>query len=97
MQKSNSDRVLPEDLRAALEAYRNDPSPASWTPLSQLWVRDDVDVLDALQSLKPDFPDPLPVPVEGLIEENSGFYQWPALPDPDDVLEAVVSVLQQRL
>lgn len=85
---------LPEQIRTALSKYRSDRSPESWTALSQLWVRDNVQVLDALQQLKPDFPEPLAVPVDGAIEDNDELFQWSVLPDPDDVLDAIQSALQ---
>ncbi len=95
-QGSNDSQALPEQLRAAFETYRNEKSAASWTALSQLWVRDNVEVLDAVKLLNPDFPDPLAIPVDGLIEESADFFQWPTLPDPDDVLRAILQVLQNR-
>jgi hypothetical protein len=56
----------------------------------------DTDVLDALQVMKPDFPDPLPLPVEDLSEGNDDFYQWETLPDPDDVERAIDRALKQK-
>lgn len=94
MQDSNAKNALPEQLQTALDAYRNDKTPASWTALSQLWVRDDVEVFDAVKLVNPEFPDPLPLPVEGLVEENAGFFQWPVLPDPDEVLRAILVVMR---
>jgi hypothetical protein len=85
---------LPEEVRASLDAYRSERSPENWTSLSQLWVRD-ITVFDALKLLKPDFPNSLPVPVDGLIEENSAFFEWPVLPEPDDVAHAVREVLSE--
>lgn len=84
--------ALPEDIRAALDAYRSARTAASWTELSQLSVGDG-DVLDALQAMNPDFPDPLPVPVDGVLDENDEFFQWSVLPDPDDVQRAVMRAL----
>lgn len=97
MSKENvkSANDLPEELRSALDAYRKDGSAKSWTALSQLYVSDDVEVLDAVQRLDPDFPEPLAVPVDGLVEDNADFFQWPQLPDPDDVLRAILDVLQR--
>jgi hypothetical protein len=95
MQDSNSKNALPEHLQAALDAYRNDKTPESWTTLSQLWVRDDVEVFDALKLVNPGFPDPLPLPVEGLVEDNTGFFQWPVLPEPDEVRRAILFALKQ--
>jgi hypothetical protein len=94
-QNSNSAEALPQSLRAAFETYRNDASASSWTALSQLSVRDDMDVLDALQAADPRFPDPLPLPVDGLVEDNNDFFQWPQLPDPDGVLRAILAALQR--
>jgi hypothetical protein len=85
---------LPEELRAALDAYRSARTAASWTKLSQLSVGD-VDVLDAVQSIDPNFPDPLPVPADGLIEDSDEFYEWSVLPDPDDVQRAIMRALQR--
>ncbi|MBV8636664.1 MAG: ketopantoate reductase family protein [Candidatus Eremiobacteraeota bacterium] len=85
---------LPDDLRAGLDAYRKNASAESWTSLSQLPV-DGMDVLDALQLLKPDFPDPLPLPVEDLVTDNDAFYEWAMLPNPDDVERAIVAVLNK--
>lgn len=90
-----TEESLPEEIRVALSAYRRERTPARWTALSQLSVGD-VEVLDALKSMNPEFPDPLPLPVDGLIEDSAQFYQWPVLPDPDDVLHAVVGVLEQK-
>jgi hypothetical protein len=89
-----SENALPEPLRSALDAYRKDRSAASWTSLSQLWVRDDVDVFDALKLVNPDFPDPLAVPVDGVLEDESEFFQWSVLPEPDDVLRAIAFAMQ---
>lgn len=86
---------LPEDVRAAFTAYRNDRSNANWTVLSQLQVGD-VEVIDALRRIEPDFPDPLPLPVDGLLTDDAQFFQWPELPGPDRVLEAIVAVLTQH-
>jgi len=88
-----SDLKMPDDVRAALEAYRGHRDAAHWTTLSQLFVGD-VDVLDALQALKPDFPDPLPLPIDGLPEDSDDFFQWPELPDPDDVSSAILHALR---
>jgi hypothetical protein len=79
---------LPAELQALLDDYRNAPSAKAWTVLSQLAIGD-LTVLDALKALKPDFPDPLPLPVDGVIEDDTQFYQWPVLPDPDDVERAI--------
>ncbi len=86
---------LPEEIRSALDAYRSARTAASWTELSQLSVGN-VDVLDALQAMNPDFPDPLPVPVDGVLEDSEEFYQWQVLPDPDDVQRAVMRVLKSQ-
>jgi hypothetical protein len=88
-ENADNEQYLPEPIRTALSKYRNDRSAASWTALSQLWVRGDVEVLDALRQLKPDFPEPLVVPADGVIEDNDDFFQWSMLPDPDDVLAAI--------
>jgi hypothetical protein len=93
---SNNERYLPEPIQTALDKYRNERSPASWTALSQLWVRGDLEVLDALRQLKPDFPEPLAVPVDGVIVDNDDFFQWSVLPDPDEVLAAIHFALQRR-
>lgn len=77
-------------LRTALAAYRDEPSAENWTTLSQLPVGE-IAVLDALRSVRPDFPDPLPLPVDGLIEDDRQFYQWPELPDPADVERAIAA------
>ncbi len=76
------------ELQTALDAYRNERTAATWTVLSQLAVGE-VTVFDAIKALKPDFPDPLPLPVDGLIEDDTQFYQWPVLPDPDEVERAI--------
>jgi hypothetical protein len=86
---------LPQDVARALAAYRQDRSPARWTALSQLSVGD-VSVLDALMLIEPDFPEPLPLPVEGLVTENADFFQWPELPEPDRVLQAITSALERK-
>jgi hypothetical protein len=83
--------ALSAELQAALDAYRNDPTAANWTALSQLAVGE-ATVLDALKALKPDFPDPLPLPVDALIEDDTQFYQWPVLPDPDEPAAAIRSL-----
>jgi hypothetical protein len=79
---------LSAELQTLLEAYRNEPTAANWTALSQLAVGNRT-VLDALKSRKPDFPDPLPLPVDGLIEDDAQFYQWSVLPDPEEVEQAI--------
>ena len=84
---------LPEQLRVAFETYQKDRSAASWTALSQLWVGD-IQVVDALKRVKPDFPDPFPLPVDGIIEDSGNFLQWPTLPEPQDVLRALLAVLR---
>jgi hypothetical protein len=80
--------ALPAELQAVLAAYRNERTAATWTALSQLAIGD-ITVLDAVKALKPDFPDPFPLPVDGLIEDVAQFYQWPVLPDPDEVEQAI--------
>ena len=85
---------IPEDVKDALRAYQQDRTDARWTALSQLQVGD-VEVIDALRLIEPDFPDPLPLPVDGLLTDNAQFYQWPRLPDPDRVLEAVEAELRR--
>jgi hypothetical protein len=84
---------LPEQLRVALEGYRKDGNAESWTALSQLWVGD-IQVVDALKRVKPDFPDPFPLPVDGIIEDSGNFLQWPMLPEPDDVLRGLLAALR---
>ena len=87
--------MMPQELQSALASYRQDRSAAKWTTLSQLPVGD-VTVLDALQALEPDFPEPLPLPVDGVVTDDAQFFQWGKLPDPDRVLQAIVSVLNQE-
>jgi hypothetical protein len=89
----NTEESLPNDVKAALDAYRKKQSDATWTRLSQLWIGD-IQVVDALKRQKPDFPDPYPLPVDALIEESSEFYEWPALPDPDDVRKAILAAVR---
>lgn len=88
----NTER-LPEDIREALTAYRSEKTDARWTALSQMSVRG-TEVLDALRAIQPDFPDPYPLPVDGVLESSDDFYQWPVLPDPSDVERAIVRVLE---
>lgn len=85
---------LPDDIQRALTAYRSEQTDAHWTSLSQMSVRD-VDVLDALKAIQPDFPDPFPLPVDGVLESSDDFFQWPLLPDPDDVERAIARVLKR--
>ncbi|HEY1869145.1 MAG TPA: DUF302 domain-containing protein [Candidatus Cybelea sp.] len=80
--------TIPDDVKAALDAYRDDRTSARWTELSQLWVGE-LQVVDALQRLHPEFPDALPLPVDGVIEDNAELYQWQTLPDPAEVLRAL--------
>ncbi len=82
--------MIPDDVRAALAAYRRDRTSARWTELSQLWIGD-LQVIDALQRLHPEFPDALPLPVDGVIENNAELFQWQTLPDPDEVERALVA------
>jgi len=82
---------VPDDVRRALEAYRSEPSAARWTTLSQLWVGD-LQVLDVLQKADPNFPDPLPLPIDGIPEDNTDFFQWSILPEPDEVKRALDAV-----
>lgn len=91
-----NEQALPLEIRDALAAYRQDRTPERWTDLSQVFVYDDVDVLDALQTVHPDFPDPLPLPIEGVVEDNAELFQWSVLPDPDDVLRAILVVLDRK-
>jgi len=79
---------VPDDVRTALEAYRNDKSTARWTALSQLFVGE-LQVLDVVQKFNPHFPDPLPLPIDGVLEDNADFFQWPVLPEPDEVERAL--------
>jgi len=83
--------MIPEDVWVALEAYRQDRTSEHWTQLSQLWVGE-LQVIDALQRLHPEFPDALPLPVEGVIDDNAELFQWQTLPDPDDVARALESL-----
>lgn len=80
--------MIPDDVRAALDAYRHDRTSARWTELSQLWVGE-LQVVDVLQRLHPEFPDALPLPVDGVIEDNAELYQWQTLPGPAEVLRAL--------
>lgn len=80
---------LSGEIRAALDAYRRDRSAENWTTLSQLSAGDGT-VLDALQAIEPDFPDPLPVDVDGVIEDDRQFFQWQTLPDPENVERAIM-------
>ncbi len=82
---------VPEDVRAALEAYRENPSEANWTTLSQLSVGDQT-VFGAVKQAYPDFPDPLPLPVEDLAEDNEDFFAWERLPRVDEIVRALISV-----
>jgi hypothetical protein len=93
---SETEKSLPEDVRIALAAYRENRSAARWTALSQLWVGD-VQVLDALKLNDPYFPSPLPLPVDGIVEDSSEFFQWPVLPDADDVLHALAALGRKQL
>ena len=79
---------VPDDVRTALEAYCRDHSAANWTVLSQLWVGD-LQVLDIVRKADPTFPDPLPLPIDGIPEDNADFFQWPVLPDPQGVKRAL--------
>jgi hypothetical protein len=79
---------VPDDVRTALEAYRKDKSAARWTVLSQLFVGE-LQVLDVLQKFDPHFPGPLPLPIDGILEDNAEFFQWSVLPEPDDVRRAL--------
>ena len=89
---SNIADSVARQLREGLETYRQDRSAAAWTSLSQLWIGE-IQVVDALKNIKPEFPDPLPLPVDGVIEDDSQFLQWPVLPDPDDVERAILAAL----
>lgn len=80
--------ALPVELQTALDAYRSERTAATWTALAQT-AFGDLTVLDALKALQPEFPDPLPLPVDGVIEDQTQFYQWPVLPDPDEVERAL--------
>lgn len=86
--------AIPEDVQAALSAYRENKNDASWTTLSQLQLGD-IEVIDALRRLEPDFPEPLPLPVDGLLTDNAQFFEWPELPEPDRVEDAIVSALKR--
>ncbi|HVR47197.1 MAG TPA: hypothetical protein VMT95_11275 [Candidatus Binatia bacterium] len=83
--------MIPNDVRLALEAYRRDRTSARWTELSQLWVGE-LQVIDALQQLHPEFPVDLPLPVDGVIEDNAELFQWKTLPDPDEVERALAAL-----
>ncbi len=89
-----SEERLPEDIRTALAAYRSEKTAARWTSLAQMSVRD-VEVLDALKAMNPDFPDPFSLPVDGLLESSDDFFQWPVLPHPDDVERAIARILKR--
>lgn len=80
--------TIPDDVREALDTYARDRTSARWTELSQLWVGE-LQVIDVLQQLYPEFPDALPLPVEGVIDDNAELFQWQTLPDPDDVRRAL--------
>ncbi len=83
--------MIPDDVKVALEAYRRDRTSARWTELSQLWVGE-LQVIDALQRLDPEFPVDLPLPVDGVIEDNVELFQWTTLPDPDEVERALAAL-----
>jgi hypothetical protein len=78
----------PDDVCAALQAYRQERTSVKWTALSQKWVGE-LQVLDVLQQLHPEFPEPLPLPVDGVIEDNAELFQWKTLPEPDEVERAL--------
>jgi hypothetical protein len=87
-----NDAPLSPEIHAAFDRYQSEKTASAWTALSQLWVRDDVDVLDAVQMLDPEFPDPLPLNADGVIEDEEDLYQWSRLPDPAEVYRAISAV-----
>ena len=95
MNDLNSQNRIPEDVRAAIDEYHRNRSAASWTSLSQLWVRGGINVFDAVKLVKPDFPEPLPVPVDGVLEESGDFFQWAVLPEPEDVRRGIECAMQR--
>ena len=87
--------MIPDDIRTALDAYRGERTSVRWTELSQLWVGE-LQVIDAVQQLDPEFPDALPLPVDGVIEDNAELFAWKTLPDPDEVERALVALLSEE-
>jgi hypothetical protein len=83
---------LDADLREAFDAYRSDSNTANWNRLSQLYVGE-IQVIDALQTLDPAFPDPYPLAAADLAGPD--FLEWPVLPDPGTVLTAVLAALSR--
>ena len=84
--------VLSEEQRAGFVAYATDPTHANWDALSQIYVGQG-NVLDAVQERDPSFPDPYPLPADYVTDD---FLQWPRLPDPAIVLDAMYSALPKR-
>jgi hypothetical protein len=86
--------TLSPDLQAAYAAYRTAPSAETWTPLSQMYIGP-LQVFDGVKSVDPAFPDPYPLAAADTAESNADFYQWPSLPSPDVVLNAMYTLSVQ--
>jgi NAD(P)-dependent dehydrogenase (short-subunit alcohol dehydrogenase family) len=84
---------LDPDLQAALEAYRVDASSENWTRLSQMYCGL-MQVLDAVKVADPGFPDPYPLAAADVAGDD--FFQWPALPVYETVVEAVLAAQQKH-
>jgi NAD(P)-dependent dehydrogenase (short-subunit alcohol dehydrogenase family) len=84
---------LDPDLQAALEAYRLDATSENWTRLSQMYCGL-MQVFDAVKLADPAFPDPYPLAAADLAGDD--FFQWPALPAYETVVEAVVAAKQRH-
>lgn len=83
---------LTGDLRTAYDAYRAGPSNETWTTLSLMYI-DQLNVLDAVQTLDPSFPDPFPLAAGDIA--GDAVYQWPLLPAADLVLTAILAAIER--
>jgi hypothetical protein len=85
--------LLDNDIQDAFMAFRSEPGAETWTPLSALYIGS-LTVFDGVQMLDPAFENPYPLDAADVAE--GAFYQWPAIPQGDLVLKAILRLCQER-
>jgi hypothetical protein len=85
--------IFESPIREAFVTFRAHPNAQTWTPLSQMYIGL-LTVLDGVQALDPTFANPYPL--EAADVADGAFYQWPAIPQPNQVLRAMLDLCERR-
>jgi hypothetical protein len=84
---------LHAELREAFIVFRSDPNGETWTLLSDMYVGQ-LTVFDGVQKLDPSFDYPYPMDAADIAEDK--LIQWPTIPHPDLVLQAILVLCDDR-